>query len=227
MIDDERHDLDAGDTVTFDADLPHHFANHGDGTARFLAVGRGGVEKRLMARTLFDKIWQAHEVADGLIYVDLHLVHEVTSPQAFDGLRLEGRGSAPARPHDRDRGPQRAHRRHGGGAPDRRPALPGAGRDPGAQLRGVRRAALLARLRATGDRARDRARARADPARDDDRLRRQPHLDSRRVRGARVRDRHLRGRARARDPVPGPEAPADDADLLLGPARRRASPRRT
>ena len=44
-----------------------------------------------MAKTLFDKIWDAHEVADGLIYVDLHLVHEVTSPQAFDGLRLEGR----------------------------------------------------------------------------------------------------------------------------------------
>src|SRR5215218_10004385 len=44
-----------------------------------------------MPRTMFDKIWDAHEVADGLIYIDLHLVHEVTSPQAFDGLRLEGR----------------------------------------------------------------------------------------------------------------------------------------
>ncbi len=44
-----------------------------------------------MAQTLFDKIWSAHEVAEGLIYVDLHLVHEVTSPQAFDGLRLAGR----------------------------------------------------------------------------------------------------------------------------------------
>ena len=42
-------------------------------------------------KTLFDKIWEAHEVADGLIYIDLHLVHEVTSPQAFDGLRLAGR----------------------------------------------------------------------------------------------------------------------------------------
>jgi 3-isopropylmalate/(R)-2-methylmalate dehydratase large subunit len=44
-----------------------------------------------MPKTMFDKIWDAHEVADGLIYIDLHLVHEVTSPQAFDGLRLEGR----------------------------------------------------------------------------------------------------------------------------------------
>ena len=51
-----------------------------------------------MAKTMFDKIWEAHEVADGLIYIDLHLVHEVTSPQAFEGLRLEGR---PVRRPDR------------------------------------------------------------------------------------------------------------------------------
>jgi 3-isopropylmalate/(R)-2-methylmalate dehydratase large subunit len=42
-------------------------------------------------KTMFDKLWESHEVSDGLIYIDLHLVHEVTSPQAFDGLRLEGR----------------------------------------------------------------------------------------------------------------------------------------
>src|SRR3954451_4951137 len=41
--------------------------------------------------TLFEKIWQRHEVAPDLIYIDLHLVHEVTSPQAFDGLRMAGR----------------------------------------------------------------------------------------------------------------------------------------
>jgi 3-isopropylmalate/(R)-2-methylmalate dehydratase large subunit len=44
-----------------------------------------------MPKTMFDKIWESHEVSDGLIYIDLHLVHEVTSPQAFDGLRLAGR----------------------------------------------------------------------------------------------------------------------------------------
>ncbi len=48
-------------------------------------------------RTLFDKLWDAHVVrqpADqpALLYIDLHLVHEVTSPQAFDGLRVAGRG---------------------------------------------------------------------------------------------------------------------------------------
>ena len=49
-----------------------------------------------MARTLYDKLWDAHVVrteADGtaLLYIDRHLVHEVTSPQAFEGLRLAGR----------------------------------------------------------------------------------------------------------------------------------------
>jgi len=47
-------------------------------------------------RTLFEKIWDAHVVAapegqSALLYIDLHLVHEVTSPQAFDGLRANGR----------------------------------------------------------------------------------------------------------------------------------------
>ncbi|MEO5654084.1 MAG: 3-isopropylmalate dehydratase large subunit [Marmoricola sp.] len=49
-----------------------------------------------MARTLSEKVWDEHVVrsADGepdLLYIDLHLIHEVTSPQAFDGLRLSGR----------------------------------------------------------------------------------------------------------------------------------------
>ncbi len=49
-----------------------------------------------MAKTLFEKIWDRHVVAtlpDGmaLLYIDRHLVHEVTSPQAFEGLRLSGR----------------------------------------------------------------------------------------------------------------------------------------
>jgi 3-isopropylmalate/(R)-2-methylmalate dehydratase large subunit len=47
-------------------------------------------------RTLFDRIWERHVVAEppgepALLYVDLHLIHEVTSPQAFEGLRLAGR----------------------------------------------------------------------------------------------------------------------------------------
>ena len=59
-----------------------------------------------------EKVWDAHVVrsAEGepdLLYIDLHLVHEVTSPQAFDGLRAAGRDGPPSRPHDRHRGPQR------------------------------------------------------------------------------------------------------------------------
>jgi 3-isopropylmalate/(R)-2-methylmalate dehydratase large subunit len=56
-----------------------------------------GADANTPATTLVDKIWDSHLVysADGepdLLFVDLHLVHEVTSPQAFDGLRLAGRG---------------------------------------------------------------------------------------------------------------------------------------
>ena len=47
-------------------------------------------------RTLYDKIWESHlvhDMEDGtcVLYIDRHLVHEVTSPQAFEGLRLAGR----------------------------------------------------------------------------------------------------------------------------------------
>ena len=47
-------------------------------------------------RSLFEKVWDRHVVRDEpgepvLLYIDLHLVHEVTSPQAFAGLRLAGR----------------------------------------------------------------------------------------------------------------------------------------
>jgi 3-isopropylmalate/(R)-2-methylmalate dehydratase large subunit len=53
-------------------------------------------ENKMTAKTLYDKIWDAHlisEDADGtsLLYIDRHLVHEVTSPQAFEGLRAAGR----------------------------------------------------------------------------------------------------------------------------------------
>ena len=49
-----------------------------------------------MPKTLFDKLWETHVVWEGagqpsLIYIDLHLIHEVTSPQAFEGLRSAGR----------------------------------------------------------------------------------------------------------------------------------------
>ena len=50
----------------------------------------------MVAKTMFDKIWEAHLVKEvegqpSLLYIDLHLVHEVTSPQAFEGLKLANR----------------------------------------------------------------------------------------------------------------------------------------
>ncbi|WP_447978601.1 3-isopropylmalate dehydratase large subunit [Candidatus Nitrospira bockiana] len=54
----------------------------------------------MAAKTLFDKIWDAHVVRESngttLLYIDRHLIHEVTSPQAFEGLRVAGR--QPRRP---------------------------------------------------------------------------------------------------------------------------------
>ncbi|MCZ6780917.1 MAG: aconitase family protein, partial [Nitrospirae bacterium] len=50
----------------------------------------------MSAKTMFDKIWDAHVVrtepdSTTLLYIDRHLVHEVTSPQAFEALKLAGR----------------------------------------------------------------------------------------------------------------------------------------
>ena len=97
--------------------------------------------------TLFDKIWSAHEIAPGLIFIDLHLVHEVTSPQAFEGLRLAGREV---------RRPDRTlatadHNVPTDGTPVSakiRDALsPPPGGGAGGQLRRVRHPGLLARAR--------------------------------------------------------------------------------
>ncbi|TLY05970.1 MAG: 3-isopropylmalate dehydratase large subunit, partial [Thaumarchaeota archaeon] len=50
----------------------------------------------MQSKTIFEKIWDSHVVYEkeggpSLLYIDRHLVHEVTSPQAFDGLRINGR----------------------------------------------------------------------------------------------------------------------------------------
>ena len=144
-----------------------------------------------MPKTLAEKVWERHVVhrADGepdLLYVDLHLVHEVTSPQAFDGLRLHGRTvrrpdltvatmdhNVPTTP-----GPVTdADQRHAdGGAVEERA--------------GVRHHALPDGLAGPGHRARDRPRAGLHAAGDGDRVRRLAHLDARRVRRAGVRHRH-------------------------------------
>ena len=153
-----------------------------------------------MGQTLSEKVWEQHVVhhAAGepdLLYIDLHLVHEVTSPQAFDGLRLCGPDGAPSRAHRRDDGPQRAD--VGSRPADRGSDLGQADGRARGQLRRVRHPLLRHGRPGPGHRARDRPGAGAHAAGHDDRVRRQPHLHPRRVRRARVRHRHERGRARA------------------------------
>ena len=151
-----------------------------------------------MAETLFEKVWNRHVVASTdeatLLYIDRHLVHEVTSPQAFDGLRLAGRRVRRPDLTFATRRPQRADRQS---ARHPRPAVATAGRDDAGQLPRVRHHALRHPERPPGDRPRDRSGAGADASRHDDRLRRQPHQHPRRLRRAGLRDRHQRGRARA------------------------------
>ena len=118
----------------------------------------------MAARTLYDKIWDDHlvdEQPDGtcLIYIDRHLVHEVTSPQAFEGLRLAGRKVARAGEDLAGGRPQR---------PDHRPhqAQSGSGKRGADRLSGRERQAVRARIfrrvrQPAGHRPHHRARSRA------------------------------------------------------------------
>ena len=156
-------------------------------------------------RTIIEKLWDAHVVheqpgAPTLLYIDLHLVHEVTSPQAFQGLRDRGlkvrrpdltvattdHSTPTTRPFAADRGRDRRQ----------------AGRAARNQLPRFRDPLLWATQRPAGDRARDRSRAGLDAARHDRGLRRQPHRHARRVRRAGLRHRHQRSGARAGHAVP-------------------------
>ena len=178
-----------------------------------------------MGRTLAEKLWDGHVVrsAEGepdLLYIDLHLLHEVTSPQAFEGLRLAGRTvrrpdlTLATEDHnvptiDQDKPIADLGQPHPGG-------------DAAPQRRGVRRPAAPARRHRAGHRAHHQSPAGPDPAGHDHRLRRQPHEHPRRVRRPGLRDRHLRGRARAGHPDAAPGAAQDDGrHRQRQPARRR------
>ncbi len=173
--------------------------------------------------TLPEKIWQRHLVrsADGeadLLYIDLHLVHEVTSPQAFDGLRLSGR---------RVRRPDLTVATEDHNVPTADIHLPIADEISAKQVETLRR--NTAEFGVTNFPMGDPdqgivhvigpEQGRTLPG-DDDRLRRQPHRDPWRLRGARLRDRHERGRARARHP----DTPPVTAEVDVGHRRRRRCP---
>ena len=149
-------------------------------------------------RTLAEKIWDAHVVrsAEGepdLLYIDLHLVHEVTSPQAFDGLRAAGRQ---VRRPDLTIATE-DHNVPTTASPDPasrcRPGQPVTDPVSRTQVEALRKncAEFGVRLHPMGDagpghRARDRPAARAHPAGHDDRLRRLA-TPSRTARSARSR----------------------------------------
>ena len=177
-------------------------------------------------RTLAEKVWEAHLVKKGedgtpdLIYIDLHLVHEVTSPQAFDGLRMAGR---PVRRPDLTIATEDHN------TPTLaidRPIADPTSRTQIETLRrnceGVRRPPALPRRHRAGHRARRRPAAGTHAAGHHGRLRRLAHLDPRRVRRHGVRHRHERGRARARDADAAAQALQDHGDQRRGrPASRR------
>ena len=93
---DRDHQHASGDRARRSQSLRHDAVDEGRTCG---SDGRRGVRDRgraMTARTLFAKVWDAHVVhqlpeGPALLYVDLHLIHEVTSPQAFEGLRRAGR----------------------------------------------------------------------------------------------------------------------------------------
>ena len=126
-------------------------------------------------RTLYDKIWDDHVVdvqPDGssLLYIDRHLVHEVTSPQAFEGLRVAGRKVRAPREDARRGRPQRPDLRPHPG--HRRSREPHAARGAGRERARLRHRVLRRPRPAPGHRPHHRAGAGLHAARPDHRVRR-------------------------------------------------------
>ena len=153
-----------------------------------------------MAQTLYDKLWNSHVIhteEDGttILYIDRHLLHEVTSPQAFEGLKLAERPvwriSANLAVSDHNVPTTDRSARHRGSG------LEAASRYARRELRCLRHHAVQDERPASGHRAHHRAGAGRDAAGHDDRLRRLAHVHARRVRRARARHRHVGSRARA------------------------------
>ena len=176
-------------------------------------------------RTLAEKVWDDHLVVKGengepdLIYIDLHLVHEVTSPQAFDGLRAEGR---PVRRLDLTIATEDHN------TPTLDIDKPIADLTSRTQIETLRRnaAEFGVRLHSLGDKEQGIVHVVGPAARPHDaghhgRLRRQPHQHPRRVRRDGVRHRHERGRARPGDPDAAAQALQDDGDHRRGRAQAR------
>ena len=180
--------------------------------------------------TLAEKVWNRHVVrsAEGepdLLYIDLHLVHEVTSPQAFDGLRMTGRTV---------RRPDLTLATEDHNVPTADIDQPIADPVSRKQVETLRANAAefgiinypmgsagqgIVHVIGPG--------AGLHPAGHDHRVRRLPHLHPRRLRRAGLRHRHLRGRARARHPDPAPGTGPGPWRSTSTASCARASPPRT
>jgi hypothetical protein len=167
---------------------------------------------------------RGRRTADGtcLLYIDRHLVHEVTSPQAFEGLRM----NRPQGPRARatlavvDHNVPTTDRSLRHQDEESRIQVEALARTPRFRRRVLQRA-----RQAPGHRPHRRPRAGLHPAGHDHRLRRQPHLDAWRVRRAGARHRHLRGRACARHPDADPEEGQEHAGAVDGSCPKASPPR--
>ena len=144
VVDGERHALGAGDCVTFDADLPHHFENTRPARRRscWPSCPPGCAARRADDATdaVRQDLGRPRGRRRACIYIDLHLVHEVTSAA---GVRRPAPAGRTVRRPDRTLATADHNvpdRRHADRRADPRPALARAGRDARAQLRRVRRA---------------------------------------------------------------------------------------
>ena len=149
-------------------------------------------------KTLFQKVWERHEVvaetADtpAVLYIDLHLIHEVTSPQAFTccGARAAACAARTCTLATMDHSTPTRTEQVFGDVPITIESAAQQIRSSSRSTRRVRRRAARPARRAARHRARHRPGTRRDPAGQDDRLRRQPHEHARRLRRARLRHRH-------------------------------------
>ncbi len=205
-----------------------------------LALDRAQEEGQMRAMasrplTLYEKIWDAHVVErrdDGtcLIYIDRHLIHEVTSPQAFDGLRAAGR--AVRRPDLTWRCPTITCRPRRGStrrASACRSPMPRARRSSTRSSATPPSSASTISTRSRPSRASSMSSARTGlhPARHHPGLRRQPHLGAWRDGRAGVRHRHQRGRTCTRHADPVAEPVEDDGGSGSTDRSASGSARRT
>ncbi len=158
----------------------------------------------MTAQTLYDKLWNSHvvrEEEDGtvLLYIDRHLVHEVTSPQAFEGLKMAGASCGASTASSP---PPTTTPRPTIGTKASKTRFPSCKSILWTKtLKSLAHSPIFRLWTKVRHRTRYGPRTRRDPARYDRRLRRLAHFHPRRIRRTGARHRHFRSRAHDGDPV--------------------------